>query len=119
MIDLGPISSITVNWSYFVFTGSLFVLQSSLVFPFFKAWSDFQALLKFCDRAYGSFVNWSVIAIILISITLMQATRNGSDLWLAHWVDINSHVDGEDSLNFYLVILSKPSFIACNMRLKL
>ncbi|CAM6124334.1 unnamed protein product [Calypogeia fissa] len=55
-------------------------------------------------RAYGSFVNWSVIATILVSVSLMQATRNGSDLWLAHWVDTDSHADGQQTLNFYLKI---------------
>lgn len=55
----------------------------------------------FC-RAYGGFVGWSVIATIVISISLMQATRNGSDVWLTHWVD-NVDDAGGQSLQFYLV----------------
>ncbi|KAG6555980.1 hypothetical protein Mapa_001920 [Marchantia paleacea] len=54
-------------------------------------------------RAYGGFVGWSVIATIVISISLMQATRNGSDVWLTHWVD-NVDDAGGYSLQFYLKV---------------
>lgn len=36
---------------------------------------------------YAAFVGWFMIAVILVSTTLMQASRNASDLWLAYWVD--------------------------------
>ncbi|KAL2628814.1 hypothetical protein R1flu_013500 [Riccia fluitans] len=54
-------------------------------------------------RSYGNFVGWFVIATILISMSLMQATRNGGDMWLTYWVD---HEDdaGENSLHFYLSV---------------
>lgn len=53
--------------------------------------------------AYGVFTGWWVIAIILASTTLMQATQNGGDLWLTYWVD---HVDDAlHSTSFYLVRL--------------
>lgn len=53
--------------------------------------------------AYGAFTGWWLIAIILMSTTLMQATQNGGDLWLTYWVD---HVDDAlHSTSFYLVRL--------------
>ncbi|KAL3686877.1 hypothetical protein R1sor_013186 [Riccia sorocarpa] len=53
-------------------------------------------------RSYGRFVGWFVIATILISISLTQATRNGGDMWLTYWVDHEDDDAGKSSLHFYL-----------------
>lgn len=54
-------------------------------------------------RAYGAFTGWWLIAIILVSTALMQATQNAGDLWITYWVD---HVDDAlHSTSFYLVRL--------------
>lgn len=40
-------------------------------------------------RAYGRAMGGWIGAAVLASVVLMQATRNVSDLWLAHWVSTN------------------------------
>lgn len=46
---------------------------------------------------------------ICLSAILMQASRNGNDLWLSYWVDTTGSSQTEYSISFYLVIL----FIFC------
>lgn len=38
-------------------------------------------------RQYGRAVGWLVVAAIFLSLALMQASKNGVDVWLAIWVD--------------------------------
>ncbi|KAI7753670.1 hypothetical protein M8C21_015812 [Ambrosia artemisiifolia] len=52
---------------------------------------------------YAAFSGWYITAIICLSALLMQASRNGNDLWLSYWVDtaaLKAH-----PTSFYLVIL--------------
>ncbi|GAB4850548.1 ABC transporter C member 13 [Ancistrocladus abbreviatus] len=58
-------------------------------------------------KKYAAFCGWFVSALILLSAMLMQASRNGNDLWLSYWVDTTGGSRGTDySLSFYVVILS-------------
>ncbi|KAJ0794971.1 putative ABC-type xenobiotic transporter [Helianthus annuus] len=52
---------------------------------------------------YAAFSGWYITAITCLSALLMQASRNGNDLWLSYWVDtaaLEAH-----PTSFYLVIL--------------
>ena len=40
---------------------------------------------------------------ICLSAILMQASRNGNDLWLSYWVDTAGSSQTEYSISFYLV----------------
>lgn len=55
---------------------------------------------------YAAFIGGPVLAIILISTSLMQIARNGNDIWLSVWVDKTS-LDGinHHSTYFYLEVL--------------
>ena len=45
-----------------------------------------------------------MVALVLVSLLLMQATRNGSDAWLSYWVDNTSPSPGAQAdVFFYLV----------------
>ncbi|XP_021717121.1 ABC transporter C family member 13-like isoform X2 [Chenopodium quinoa] len=58
-------------------------------------------------RKYAAFSGWFLASLILISAAMMQASRNGNDLWLSYWVDTTKGNDRTHySLTFYLVILS-------------
>ncbi|XP_021866255.1 ABC transporter C family member 13 isoform X2 [Spinacia oleracea] len=58
-------------------------------------------------RKYAAFSGWFLASLILVSAIMMQASRNGNDLWLSYWVDTTKGNDKMHySLNFYLVILS-------------
>ncbi|KAK8918386.1 ABC transporter C family member 13 [Platanthera zijinensis] len=54
-------------------------------------------------KSYVKFAGWPLVVLIGLSAIFMQASRNGNDLWLSHWVDSSS---GTNSTTFYLVILS-------------
>ncbi|KAG1326564.1 putative ABC transporter C family member 5 [Cocos nucifera] len=54
-------------------------------------------------KSYATFASWPVVVVICVSAFLMQASRNGNDLWLSHWVDATT---GTENTRFYLVILS-------------
>ncbi|XP_020082165.1 ABC transporter C family member 13 isoform X1 [Ananas comosus] len=54
-------------------------------------------------KSYAVFASWPVVIIICVSAFLMQASRNGNDLWLSHWVDTST---GTEYTRFYLVILA-------------
>ncbi|XP_024537956.1 ABC transporter C family member 13 isoform X1 [Selaginella moellendorffii] len=56
-------------------------------------------------RTYAVFTGCSILAITVASTSLMQATKNGNDWWLAHWVDKTSSNDHHHSVKFYLKIL--------------
>ncbi|XP_058780377.1 ABC transporter C family member 13 isoform X1 [Vicia villosa] len=57
-------------------------------------------------KSYAAFTGWFIAVIICLSAILMQASRNGNDLWLSYWVDTTAE-DGQtsNSKSFYLTIL--------------
>ncbi|GMH15889.1 hypothetical protein Nepgr_017730 [Nepenthes gracilis] len=58
-------------------------------------------------KKYAAFSGWLIAVLVLVSALLMQASRNGNDLWLSYWVDMARGSSGTDySLSFYLIILS-------------
>ncbi|MFS7950853.1 putative ABC-type xenobiotic transporter [Helianthus anomalus] len=52
---------------------------------------------------YAAFSGWYITAITCLSALLMQASRNGNDLWLSYWVD-TAALEARPT-SFYLVIL--------------
>ncbi|GAB2228243.1 hypothetical protein Droror1_Dr00010073 [Drosera rotundifolia] len=57
-------------------------------------------------KTYAAFSGWFIAGLVLLSAVLMQASRNGNDLWLSYWVDMTRTKSGPDyTLSFYLVIL--------------
>ncbi|KAG9455872.1 hypothetical protein H6P81_000380 [Aristolochia fimbriata] len=63
-------------------------------------------------KSYARFCGWPVAILICLSASLMQASRNGNDLWLSHWVDsTSSNPKTKPSTNFYLVILFTISIV--------
>ncbi|KAJ1258328.1 hypothetical protein BS78_10G066900 [Paspalum vaginatum] len=60
-------------------------------------------------KKYATFVGWSNVVLIFLSAFLMQASRNGNDVWLTYWVDTST---GTDNTRFYLVILAMFGIIS-------
>ncbi|KAF8041794.1 hypothetical protein BT93_A0402 [Corymbia citriodora subsp. variegata] len=57
-------------------------------------------------RNYAAFSGWLVAVIIFLSAILMQASRNGNDLWLSYWVDTTKGgMESASSTSFYLIVL--------------
>uniref|UniRef100_A0A9I9E0F0 ABC-type xenobiotic transporter n=1 Tax=Cucumis melo TaxID=3656 RepID=A0A9I9E0F0_CUCME len=56
-------------------------------------------------KNYAAFCGWFIAIIICISAFLMQASRNGNDLWLSFWVDTTGRSQMDSSTTFYLVTL--------------
>ncbi|XP_020232215.1 ABC transporter C family member 13 isoform X1 [Cajanus cajan] len=57
-------------------------------------------------KNYAVFTGWIITVIICLSAILMQASRNGNDLWLSYWVDTTTKSSQTRySVSFYLVIL--------------
>uniref|UniRef100_A0A453QZE0 ABC transporter domain-containing protein n=1 Tax=Aegilops tauschii subsp. strangulata TaxID=200361 RepID=A0A453QZE0_AEGTS len=54
-------------------------------------------------KKYATLAGWSMVFLIFVSAFLMQASRNGNDLWLTYWVDSSS---GTNNTRFYLTILA-------------
>ncbi|RLM54944.1 ABC transporter C family member 13 isoform X1 [Panicum miliaceum] len=54
-------------------------------------------------KKYATFAGWSIVVLIFLSAFLMQASRNGNDLWLTYWVDTNTSTN---NTVFYLIILA-------------
>ncbi|XP_024972697.1 ABC transporter C family member 13 [Cynara cardunculus var. scolymus] len=52
---------------------------------------------------YAAFCGWYITVITCLSALLMQASRNGNDLWLSYWVDTTALE--EHPTSFYLAIL--------------
>jgi ATP-binding cassette subfamily C (CFTR/MRP) protein 10 len=44
-----------------------------------------------------------MVALVFVSLFLMQATRNGSDAWLSYWVDSTATTSRTRDVFFYLV----------------
>ncbi|KAK8584710.1 hypothetical protein V6N13_138661 [Hibiscus sabdariffa] len=56
-------------------------------------------------KKYAGFSGWFISVVILLSATLMQASRNGNDLWLSYWVDTTGISQAKYSTSFYLMVL--------------
>ncbi|KAL6996728.1 hypothetical protein U1Q18_006857 [Sarracenia purpurea var. burkii] len=56
-------------------------------------------------KHYAAFAGWFITVVTCLSAILMQASRNGNDLWLSFWVDVNGSNQKGYSTSFYLVIL--------------
>ncbi|XP_070660846.1 ABC transporter C family member 13 isoform X3 [Malus domestica] len=56
-------------------------------------------------KKYATFSGWLISVLICLSAVLMQASRNGNDLWLSNWVDATGRGQKEYSTSFYLVML--------------
>ncbi|CAA0827331.1 multidrug resistance-associated protein 11 [Striga hermonthica] len=56
-------------------------------------------------KKYAAFAGWLVTIMTCVSAILMQASRNGNDLWLSFWVDTTEGSPSKYSTTFYLVIL--------------
>ncbi|XP_050232753.1 ABC transporter C family member 13 isoform X2 [Mercurialis annua] len=56
-------------------------------------------------KSYATFSGWFITTIICLSAILMQASRNGNDLWLSYWVDTTRSSQEGFSTSFYLVVL--------------
>ncbi|KOM44579.1 hypothetical protein LR48_Vigan05g218400 [Vigna angularis] len=57
-------------------------------------------------KNYAIFIGWFMTVIICLSAILMQASRNGNDLWLSYWVDTTTESSQTRySVSFYLAIL--------------
>ncbi|CAB4272961.1 unnamed protein product [Prunus armeniaca] len=60
-------------------------------------------------KNYATFSGWFISVVICLSAILMQASRNGNDLWLSNWVDATRSSRKEYSTSFYLVTKSPDS----------
>ncbi|XP_058004711.1 ABC transporter C family member 13 isoform X3 [Hevea brasiliensis] len=56
-------------------------------------------------KNYAAFCGWFITVVICLSAILMQASRNGNDLWLSYWVDATGSSQADYSTSFYLVVL--------------
>ncbi|OMO85696.1 hypothetical protein CCACVL1_10040 [Corchorus capsularis] len=56
-------------------------------------------------KIYAAFSGWFIAVVILLSAILMQASRNGNDLWLSYWVDTTGSSQAKYATSFYLLVL--------------
>ncbi|KAM7471627.1 hypothetical protein LguiA_009810 [Lonicera macranthoides] len=56
-------------------------------------------------KNYAAFSGWFISIVTCLSAILMQASRNGNDMWLSYWVDSTGTYHKEHSTSFYLIIL--------------
>ncbi|GLT38273.1 hypothetical protein SLA2020_125310 [Shorea laevis] len=56
-------------------------------------------------KKYAAFSGWFVAVVIFLSAILMQASRNGNDLWLSYWVDTTGSSQTKYPTSFYLIVL--------------
>ncbi|KAJ8755380.1 hypothetical protein K2173_019178 [Erythroxylum novogranatense] len=56
-------------------------------------------------KKYASFSGWLITFVICFSALVMQASRNGNDLWLSYWVDKTGRGQTKFSTSFYLIVL--------------
>lgn len=54
-------------------------------------------------RSYAVFAGWFITVLVCLSAVLMQASRNGNDMWLSYWVDTSGRNQKLYSTTFYLV----------------
>ncbi|KAM3380564.1 ABC transporter C family member 13 isoform X1 [Capsicum galapagoense] len=57
-------------------------------------------------KSYAVFAGWFITILTCLSAVLMQASRNGNDMWLSYWVDTSGRNQKPFSTTFYLAILS-------------
>ncbi|XP_049393908.1 ABC transporter C family member 13 isoform X2 [Solanum stenotomum] len=57
-------------------------------------------------KSYAVFAGWFITVLTCLSAVLMQASRNGNDMWLSYWVDTSGRNQKPYSTTFYLAILS-------------
>ncbi|VFQ87273.1 unnamed protein product [Cuscuta campestris] len=57
-------------------------------------------------KKYAAFSGWIITVVIGVSAIMMQASRNGNDVWLSYWVDSTGSNQKSYSTACYLVILS-------------
>ncbi|GMQ09242.1 hypothetical protein CsSME_00052686 [Camellia sinensis var. sinensis] len=60
--------------------------------------------LNVCKH-YAAFAGWTITIVTCLSAILMQASRNGNDLWLSYWVDTTGSDKKGYPTSFYLVVL--------------
>ncbi|XVF24656.1 hypothetical protein REPUB_Repub13aG0145900 [Reevesia pubescens] len=68
-------------------------------------------------KKYAGFSGWFIAVVIFISAILMQASRNGNDLWLSYWVDTTGSSQERYSTSFYLLVLCIFCIINSSMTL--
>ncbi|CAN0919726.1 ABC transporter C family member 13 [Linum grandiflorum] len=56
-------------------------------------------------KNYAASAGWFITVVISLSAILMQASRNGNDLWLSYWVDTTGNSQTGYSTSFYLIVL--------------
>ncbi|GFP93552.1 ABC transporter c family member 13 [Phtheirospermum japonicum] len=56
-------------------------------------------------KNYAAFAGWFITVVTCISAVLMQASRNGNDLWLSFWVDTTGSNQSKYSTTLYLAVL--------------
>ncbi|XP_059642397.1 ABC transporter C family member 13 isoform X2 [Cornus florida] len=57
-------------------------------------------------KNYAAFSGWFITIVTCVSAILMQASRNGNDLWLSYWVDSTMGRNWKEyPISFYLVVL--------------
>ncbi|CAN1121510.1 ABC transporter C family member 13 [Linum perenne] len=56
-------------------------------------------------KNYAGSAGWFITFVISLSAILMQASRNGNDLWLSYWVDTTGNGRTGYSTTFYLIVL--------------
>ncbi|KAI4355833.1 hypothetical protein L6164_004569 [Bauhinia variegata] len=56
-------------------------------------------------KNYAAFTGWFITVVICLSAILMQASRNGNDLWLSFWVDTTGSSQKRYAVSFYLAVL--------------
>ncbi|XP_051148072.1 ABC transporter C family member 13 isoform X1 [Andrographis paniculata] len=68
-------------------------------------------------KEYAAFSGWFVAGVTFLSAILMQASRNGNDLWLSFWVDTTGNNRSEYSTMFYLAVLGIFCFVNSSLTL--
>ncbi|CAL5361622.1 unnamed protein product [Camellia sinensis] len=53
-------------------------------------------------KHYAAFAGWTITIVTCLSAILMQASRNGNDLWLSYWVDTTGSDKKGYPTSFYL-----------------
>lgn len=71
----------------------------------------FDGFVLMTSRKYAAFSGWIITFVTGLSAIMMQATRNGNDLWLSYWVDSTGGNQKAYSTTFYLVIFLPNIFL--------
>ncbi len=71
------------------------------------------------NKKYASFLYWGgsmtrlMSSVILVSLLAMQATRNLTDVWLAHWVTQAQHNGTQPNISFFRSVQSTLRMFCC------